>query len=98
IPALVTVMLFSFVWQWNDTFFTSMVLTDPKVMSTMMATAGPQILFYISMLTGGKQADPLYLSMMQNTGVLLAILPLIVMYLFVQRHFVESMERTGVVG
>jgi multiple sugar transport system permease protein len=98
IPALVSVMLFSFVWQWNDSFFTSLILTDPKVMSSMMATAGPQILFYIGLQTGGGQADPLYLSMIQNTGVLLAILPLIIMYLFVQRHFVESMERTGVVG
>jgi multiple sugar transport system permease protein len=33
-----------------------------------------------------------------DTGILLAILPLIIMYLFVQRYFVESVERTGIVG
>lgn len=36
--------------------------------------------------------------MVQDTGILLAILPLIVLYLFVQRYFVESIERTGIVG
>lgn len=45
-----------------------------------------------------SQADPFYLSMIQDTGILLAILPLIVIYLFVQRYFVESVERTGIVG
>lgn len=98
VPALVSVMLFSFVWQWNDSFFTSLFLTDPKVMSSMMASAAAQILNYVGIQNGGAQADPLYLSMIQNTSVLLAILPLIIMYLFVQRHFVESMERSGIVG
>ncbi|MDQ6418424.1 carbohydrate ABC transporter permease [Paenibacillus sp. LHD-117] len=98
VPALVSVMLFSFVWQWNDSFFTSLFLTDPSVMSSMMASAGAQILNYIGIQSGGATADPLYLSLIQNTSVLLAILPLIVMYLFVQRHFVESMERSGIVG
>lgn len=36
--------------------------------------------------------------MMMNTSVLMAILPLIIIYLFVQRHFVESVERSGLVG
>ncbi|MFC4810957.1 carbohydrate ABC transporter permease [Paenibacillus sp. GCM10023250] len=98
VPALVSVMLFSFVWQWNDSFFTSLFLTGPKVMSSMMASAAAQILNYVGLQNGGAQADPLYLSMIQNTSVLLAILPLILMYLFVQRHFVESMERSGIVG
>ncbi|KHF34486.1 hypothetical protein CM49_03269 [Paenibacillus sp. P1XP2] len=38
------------------------------------------------------------MSMVQDTGILLAILPLIIIYLFVQRYFVESIERTGIVG
>ncbi len=98
IPSVVTVMLFSFVWQWNDSFFTSMILNDAKVMSSMLSTAGAQILFFLDTPGASSKPDPLYLSMIQNTAVLMAILPLIIMYLFVQRHFVESMERSGVVG
>ncbi len=96
VPSIVTVMLFSFVWQWNDTFFTGMILNEANVMSSMLSTAAAQILFYLSGET--TTPDPLYLSMIQNTAILMAILPLIVMYFFVQRHFVESMERSGLVG
>jgi len=96
IPSIVTVMLFSFVWQWNDTFFTGMILNEANVMSSMLSTAAAQIMFFLSGET--TTPDPLYLSMIQNTAVLMAILPLIIMYLFVQRHFVESMERSGLVG
>ena len=42
--------------------------------------------------------DPFYASMLVDTGLLLTILPLLIMYLFVQRSFVESIERTGIVG
>jgi multiple sugar transport system permease protein len=31
-------------------------------------------------------------------SVLLVILPLLVLYLFTQRYFVESIERTGLIG
>jgi ABC-type sugar transport system, permease component len=102
VPSMVTVMLFSFVWQWNDSFFTNMYLNEPKVMSSMMASSGYAIATHLS---GGGQAeiasyvqDPFFMSMMMNTSVLMAILPLIILYVFVQRHFVESVERSGLVG
>ncbi|OAX48538.1 MULTISPECIES: carbohydrate ABC transporter permease [unclassified Paenibacillus] len=96
IPPLITVLLFSFVWQWNDSFYTTTYLTSSKVMSIQLAS----LPFNLSSLTDGtaSQADPFYLSMVQDTGILLAILPLIIIYIFVQRHFVEGIERSGIVG
>ena len=100
IPAIITVMLFAFVWQWNDTFFTTMFLDNANVMAAKLQSVGTNIAHKLS--TSGEAGlggvDPSYLSMLVNTAVLLAILPLIIMYLFVQRHFVESVERTGIVG
>jgi len=32
------------------------------------------------------------------TAALLTILPLLLLYLFTQRYFVESIERTGLIG
>ncbi|MCP1133940.1 carbohydrate ABC transporter permease [Paenibacillus polysaccharolyticus] len=97
IPSMVTVMLFSFVWQWNDSFYTTTYLTSSKVMSTQLSSLPYNL---AQQVTDGasSQADPFYLSMIQDTGILLAILPLIIIYLFVQRYFVESVERTGIVG
>jgi ABC-type glycerol-3-phosphate transport system permease component len=39
-----------------------------------------------------------YVSILENTGMLLFIAPLLVLYIFVQRYFVEGIERTGIVG
>lgn len=96
IPAIITTTLFSFVWQWNDSFYTTTYLTSSKVMSTQLSS----LPYNLSIMLGGdpSKADPFYLSMVQDTGILLAILPLILIYLFVQRYFVESIERTGIVG
>ncbi|MFS0725572.1 carbohydrate ABC transporter permease [Paenibacillus sp. 1P07SE] len=97
IPSIVTVMLFSFVWQWNDSFYTTTYLTSSKVMATQLSSLPHNLSI---LLSGGdtSTADPFYLSMVQDTGILMAILPLIIIYLFVQRYFVESIERTGLVG
>lgn len=97
IPAIVTVILFSFVWQWNDSFYTTTYLTSSNVMATQLSS----LPYNLQILLDGGEAgstDPFYLSMVQDTGILLSILPLIIMYLFVQKYFVQSIERTGVVG
>lgn len=96
VPSIITVLLFSFVWQWNDSFFTTTYLTSSNVMSTQLSS----LPYNLSIILGNDASakDPFYLSMVQDTGILLAILPLIILYLFVQRYFVESIERTGLVG
>lgn len=97
IPSIVTVLLFSFVWQWNDSFYTTTYLTSSKVIATQLSSLPSNL---AQILGGGTAAesDPFYLSVVQETGILLSILPLLIMYLFVQRYFVESIERTGIVG
>lgn len=97
IPSIITVLLFSFVWQWNDSFYTTTYLTSSKVMATQLSSL-PHNLAVVLGNGSATESDPFYLSMVQDTGILLSILPLIVMYLFVQRYFVESIERTGIVG
>lgn len=91
VPAIVTVMLFSFVWQWNDSYYVSLFFNKIKVLSTQVST----ISAYVHQVF---DSDPLYVSMILNTGTLLVISPLVIMYFFVQRYFVESVERTGIVG
>src|SRR5690606_3639990 len=96
-PAIITVILFSFVWQWNDSFYTTTYLTSSKVMATQLSSL-PYNLANQLQDGAASKADPFYQSMVQDTGILMAILPLIIIYLFVQRYFVESIERTGIVG
>ena len=43
-------------------------------------------------------SNPMFLALISNVAALLMMLPLLIMYLFVQKQFVESIERTGIVG
>ncbi|MEO3946629.1 carbohydrate ABC transporter permease [Gorillibacterium sp. CAU 1737] len=101
IPPMITVILFSFVWTYNDTFYTSLFMSESSLMPLKIASLPADTSQFLPVLMGlgtSGQADPNYVALIVDTGILLAIIPLIVLYLFVQRHFVESVERTGVVG
>lgn len=102
VPAIITVMLFSFVWQYNDVFYSGLYMSQADLMSKALAQIGSNTSSYMNMLQGNTQTgavvDPVLVQLIVDTGILMAIAPLIVMYLFVQRWFVESVERTGIVG
>ncbi|MFC5528739.1 carbohydrate ABC transporter permease [Cohnella yongneupensis] len=102
IPPLITVMLFAFVWQYNDTFYTSIFMGESGLISNKLASlpshASAYIINSLMSTSPGAQPDPNHVAMVVDTGILIAILPLILLYLFVQRYFVESVERSGVVG
>lgn len=105
--AIVTVGLFAFVWQWNDYYFANLFkYTD--LLATNLGNSFDRI--DVALSTGGKgladalginndfKKNPLFLGLMVNTGALLLMLPLLIAYLFVQKLFVESIERTGITG
>ncbi|RLD41748.1 MAG: carbohydrate ABC transporter permease, partial [Bacteroidetes bacterium] len=105
--ALVTVALFAFVWQWNDAYYVAIfnVSTEQFPLLTMQlinaAEGMYQALFYtggLSLIGQNVWENPLFLALISNVSALLMMLPLLIMYLFVQKQFVESIERTGIVG
>ena len=53
-----------------------------------------QRLTVAKMLSEGR----VYSDIVKNTGAMLIIAPLIIMYLFCQRYLVEGIERSGIVG
>jgi len=83
VPALLTLGIFTFVNNWNDLLWPLVFTTDPK-MATI--TSG------LTMLTGPSGIIP-YGTMM--AGSLIAVLPLALLFLFVQRRFIESVATTG---
>ncbi len=93
IPALVTVFLFSFVWQWNDYFLTNIYMGNETVL--------PIMLDGLRYSVEGALQQPIktqYASLLNNTGSLVFMAPLLILYAFLQRYFVESVERSGLVG
>jgi multiple sugar transport system permease protein len=99
VPAMITVFLFSFVWQWTDTFYSNLFLQNVRVLSAALSSVSFDITQQIYWETGvNTNLSPAVSSMYTNTASLLAILPLIIIYLVAQKYFVESIERTGIVG
>ena len=93
-PAIVTVFLFSIVWYWNDYFYAgTMLMRVHSTVSVRLSTLG-------ALLMGGDMAqfDPIAFSVYLQAGSFLTILPPLLLYLVFQRHFTESIERSGIVG
>ena len=87
--SLVTVALFSFVWQWNDVFYTNMynrTFKNLTMQAQMVYTNFTDVL------------DPVIGQSRQTIAILLTIAPVVVLFLVMQRFFVNSVERSGLVG
>jgi multiple sugar transport system permease protein len=105
--ALITVGLFAFVWQWNDVYYVKIfeVSSIDFPLLTMQLINAAEGMYAALFYTGGLDLigqdvweNPLFLALISNVAALLMMLPLLIMYLFVQKQFVESIERTGIVG
>jgi multiple sugar transport system permease protein len=94
IPSLIIVFLFSFVWYWNETFITALYVGDQITLPLKLQAfrAGYETLFPPG--TPGAELNEAILM----AGNVLTILPLLVLYFFTQRYFVESIDRTGITG
>ena len=94
--AFITVLLFSFVWHWNDYFQSSMYFSDNQPISVMLNQM--QALLQDAKLFNFVTNTPDEIRTYLQAGCLLTILPPLVLYIFTQRFFTESIERTGIVG
>ena len=99
VPMMITIFLFSFSWQWTDNFYTGMFFpyqTVPTVplMSNMIESI-PDSMIKLHEKNVGWGG---YQNIIQNTAGMMAIAPLIILYLFCQRYLVQGIERSGLVG
>jgi len=92
IPMMITIFLFSFSWQWTDNFYTTAFFTQTK--TVLM----PNIVAVPGSLSADSTAVGMYTSAITNTCALLILLPLVVMYVFLQRYLIGGIERSGIVG
>lgn len=89
-PIMVSVFLFSFVWQWNDYYYT--IILAPELGTLNMRLLGMSV-GEISEILGD-----LSISTLQSPKFILLIAPLIILYLVFQKQFTESIVKSGIVG
>ena len=84
VPAILTVGMFNFMGNWNDLLWPLIMTSKPE---TRTITAG------LAMLTGhGSSVTPYGVVM---AGALISALPLLIVFFFVKKRFVEGIAMTG---
>ena len=92
IPMLITVFMFAFSWQWTDNYYTRVFFTSQGPYTLRAFIKIPRS------LDTEYPGQNMYVAAIRNTCGILIMLPLILIYAFLQRYLVESIERAGIVG
>lgn len=86
---MVSIFLFAFSWQFTDSTITPILFNDfPNIPGMLMSMETFQM----------NQLEPSFRAALISAGSLLALLPLLVLFLCGQRFFVQGIERSGIVG
>lgn len=87
---MLTVTIFSVIWHYNDYFLSAMYLTE----QTTLAVALEGIVSQAG--TQGVAAE--YERLLKMSGSLLFIIPVLIMYMILQKRFIQNIDRVGIVG
>ena len=98
IPTIASCFLFSFVWQWTDLFYTRTFLATSyrPFLATEMSTMVSRMSRYFS----ADANNPVIVSAARqqqliSIAVLFCCIPLVILYCFTQRTFVQSIAMSG---
>ena len=97
VPAIIVSFIFSFIWYWNETYLSGMFIGEKIKTLPMMLSNFDKLFSTQYPVVEGSLGNRINESM-SMAATNLTILPLIIMYLIIQRHFVESIDKTGVTG
>jgi multiple sugar transport system permease protein len=84
-PALVTMVLFTFIWMWNDYVNPFVFITSMK---RQLVTVGLQ---FFQAREGANYA-------LQMAGAAIAVLPTVFMFTFTQKYFIQGITSSGIKG
>ncbi len=92
-PAVITVAVFSIVWQFNDTFYAKLFLISEDVVISKKISSLQAVI-----ANADKILDTTIQELYLDAGIVLIILPILIIYLVLQKYFIEGVERSGIVG
>lgn len=93
--SFLTVFLFAIVWYWNDYYVSSTFFTNNHTVALALQKLSATL---DQTLFNGAQVGTRKKIVWLESGCLLTIAPILVMYIFLQKHFTEGLERSGLVG
>lgn len=90
--AIVTVTIFSVIWHWNEYYLSSIYFSSNFPLAVKLATI-EETLNVMSLVNSVTNRNGIIMA-----ASLMFILPMLVMYMIVQRKFVKSVDSVGIVG
>jgi ABC transporter, permease protein len=87
-----TVSIFSVIWHWNDAYMPTMFLTDDYPLSVAVSMISTELVLE-NMQSYGVQANGIIMA-----GCVIFVTPMFVLYLVLQKKFIKSIDRVGIVG
>lgn len=95
LPAVLTVFLLSVVIYWNDFYTSSVFFRNTKTLGLVLENLDNELKMHLFGETA--QISPREQIVWQEAGCLLVLSPLLIMYIFLQKHFTEGIERSGLI-
>lgn len=93
IPSFITSFLFSFVWYWNETYTSSLMLNN------VVETLQLRLLTFVSSYQDLFPGDAALINEgIRMAATLLIILPMLIVYLFIQKLFIQGIDQSGLAG
>lgn len=94
--SFLTVFIFSLVWYWNDSYVSNMFFSEADTIALQIGNLYSTI---SSWLNGGTPTGVAqdYIVWIE-AGCLISLLPILIIYCFLQKQFIEGIERSGITG
>ncbi len=92
---ILVVFLFSFVWNWNETYITGTLLRgNIELLPSKLNMFNSEFSSLVSAQGGAFRLNKAY----KMAATLISISPLLLLYTFVQKWFIQGIENTGITG
>lgn len=89
-----TVFIFSFIWHWNDYYLAMMYSMENKTLAVMVRTIQEQVFLTFGETNGASSL----IFGVPPAACILFILPPLIIYALLQKQFIKSIDRVGIVG
>ena len=94
--SFLTVFIFSIVWYWNDSYVSGMFYSESDTIALQVSNLFQTISAWLN--DGNITGIPSQYMVWIEAGCLLALVPILIIYCFLQKYFIEGIERSGITG
>jgi len=98
ISTIIVVFLFSFVWNWNETYVTGLLVGEGITLLPSQLSVFDSLFQNRPPDVPGQGGVARISEAYKSAATIITMLPLLIIYMFAQKQFIEGIENTGITG